>query len=152
MRCTVLGPPLLQVTECVKEARAGRQYNPKPATTSDDDTSGEEVGPKKTKETSSEEDASKLHSTGDSDSDSEDKLDKSRVLKEDQEDLTLHTKKVVSPNLDAPVVGPSLHSLVGSLGTWQALVLWLLVVLAFLAIVPRIAKLRRRQRSGMRTE
>lgn len=151
MHRTVLVQLLLQVTECVKEARAGRQYNPKPTTTaSTDDDSGEQVGPKKTKESSSEEDDSKLHSS--SDSDSEDTLDKSRVLKEDQEDLTLHTKKVVSPNLDAPVVGPSLHSLVGRLGTWQALVLWLLVVLAFLAIVPRIAKLRRRQRSGMRTE
>lgn len=41
---------------------------------------------------------------------------------------------------------------VSHMTTWQACGLWALVLVVFLGVVPRLFKLRRRQRSGMRSE
>jgi len=53
--------------------------------------------------------------------------------------------------LDEGVVAPASHKGSG-LTTWQAAGLWVVVVAAFLLAVPKISKLRRRQRSGQRIE
>jgi hypothetical protein len=137
VRCYRLSLPLDEVKDCVKAARNGDVYEPKT-------TSG----------ASPASDAASEHkATSDSSAGKSPKTD--RVIERDLEDLTLtqqDAKKGAAPVLDAPVVGPSFHALLGRLNTWQAVLLWLLIVVAFLAIVPRIARLRRRARSGMRTE
>lgn len=164
VRCYKLSLGIDEVKDCVKAAKEGKEY---------------EV-PKRTKATDEEEEAPKakhaeshltLDGEGATTESANDEVAKTkapdasaegnegkkniRVVQRDLEDLSLTQgdgKKGKAPVIDAPVVGPSLHSLLGRLNTWQALVLWLVVVVAFLALVPRIAKLRRRQRSGMRTE
>lgn len=80
------------------------------------------------------------------------------------DDVNVRNKKAAQPTEEAaddeggagaPQVGPhrtGAAKALSGLSTWQALVLWVLVVALFLTVVPRIFKLRRRQRSGMRTE
>eukprot|EP00195_Chlamydomonas_chlamydogama_P017790 CAMPEP_0202892052 /NCGR_PEP_ID=MMETSP1392-20130828/1901_1 /ASSEMBLY_ACC=CAM_ASM_000868 /TAXON_ID=225041 /ORGANISM="Chlamydomonas chlamydogama, Strain SAG 11-48b" /LENGTH=613 /DNA_ID=CAMNT_0049575927 /DNA_START=352 /DNA_END=2193 /DNA_ORIENTATION=- len=78
-----------------------------------------------------------------------------KVAGHDTEDLTLNQPPVVMPT-DTPVVqqkaaGPRPISM-SSLPTWQALGIWMMVVGACMVIVPRLFHMRRRARSGMRTE
>lgn len=141
MRCYRLSLPLTEVKDCVQAAKKGIAYDPK-QTDGDSSLRREPAGSESKTDASKDSHQKALTPTG-------------RVIERDLEDLTLTqqlTKKGAAPVLEQPVVGPSLHALLGRINKLQALILWLLVVLAFLAIVPRIARLQRRARSGMRTE
>ncbi|KAG2453606.1 hypothetical protein HYH02_001824 [Chlamydomonas schloesseri] len=167
VRCYKLSLGIDEVKDCVKAAKEGKEYEvPKKVAAKAADKEVEAAP--KAKHTESHLTLDGEGATTETGNDAVDKAKAPdataegnagkknvRVVQRDLEDLSLtqgEGKKGKAPVIDAPVVGPSLHSLLGRLNTWQALVLWLVVVVAFLALVPRIAKLRRRQRSGMRTE
>ncbi|KAG2439207.1 hypothetical protein HXX76_004570 [Chlamydomonas incerta] len=168
VRCYKLSLGIDEVKDCVKAAKEGKEYEVPKKAAAGKAAEGEEAAPKAkhaeshltldgegaATETGNDEVAkAKAPSTEGAEGNAGKK--NIRVVQRDLEDLSLTQgdgKKGKAPVIDAPVVGPSLHALLGHLNTWQALLLWLVVVVAFLALVPRIAKLRRRQRSGMRTE
>ncbi len=146
VRCYRLSLPLDEVKECVKAAKEGHSYERKAAgggAVSPSDTHADKTGGG----TEGQAGAGKapLAAGGEAGG--------SRVVSRDLEDLTLSQgsggKKGVAPAVSA---GGGVLAFLRRLSTWQALLLWLAVVVAFLALIPRLASLRRRQRSGMRTE
>ncbi len=72
----------------------------------------------------------------------------------DNEDLTLTASPVKEPK-DTDSEGKTITmppKKAHGLSTWQAVLLWLVVIAAVLALVPRLLRMRRRPRSGMRSE
>ncbi|GIL46677.1 hypothetical protein Vafri_3606 [Volvox africanus] len=143
VRCYRLTLPRTEVKDCVDAAKKGILYEAK-----------QNAGAVTSMETATRTKSDLTSYPASEDVGQKDVTSSRRIMERDLEDLTLtqqNENKGAAPVLDAPVLGPSLHALLGRLNKWQGL-LWLLIVLAFLAIMPRIARLRRRARSGMRTE
>jgi hypothetical protein len=140
INCHKLALPLDEVKDCLTAAAAGKEYTPmKPGS---DGGGGDRVT---------------LEAAAASDADSAGGATVAPVAHEDQEDLTLTHKKNkadAAPAIDVAAPGGSGGLLVrlAHIGTWQALALWVLVLLVFLTVVPRILRLRKRARSGMRSE
>lgn len=53
---------------------------------------------------------------------------------------------------DDLIIQPRSRPTLRSMATWQALAIWLVIILIFLIVVRRVLKLRRRAKSGLRSE
>ncbi len=69
-------------------------------------------------------------------------------LRQLQEELTQAPKTKTPRVKQAAGLGPTL----AGLNTWQAVGLWALLIGVLLVAVPRVLRLRKRPRSGMRSE
>ncbi|GFR43751.1 hypothetical protein Agub_g4863 [Astrephomene gubernaculifera] len=146
IRCYRLALPLDEVKDCVKAAKEGVSYEPKKVTAPANTHSEAHLAVESDSSTTR---ASVVEPSSTTNTKTE------RVVSRDLEDLSIaqHAdKKAKAPVVDAAAVGFSVRAFLGRLTTWQALLLWVVVLVAILAIVPRVSRLRRRARSGMRTE
>ncbi|KAG2499026.1 hypothetical protein HYH03_003211 [Edaphochlamys debaryana] len=149
--CYRLALPLDEVKACVRDAKKGIDWNAAHG--------GQKAEVKDAIEGDSHTESDVLDPTGSTKEDTQATRSKKTeqeggVDSVDPNDLTLRqTRETVAPDTKVIVAPASLlHSLFGGMGTWHSLVIWVVIVGAFLAVLPRIARMRRRQRSGMRTE